>query len=140
MTILTGLGEKDRFVQPLSVTEYERDAQYIRWHSDLPEIRHGQIWRIFTPMFLHFGFLHIFFNMLALFLFGIQLERRMGSTEFLLYYFFCGIGAGLATVAAAAMKPAWRPMSFTTETPLKTLRASVCALWITRSASATAVP
>jgi membrane associated rhomboid family serine protease len=36
--------------------------------------------------------------MLAIFLFGIQLEQRMGSTDFLLYYFVCGIGAGIATV------------------------------------------
>jgi membrane associated rhomboid family serine protease len=35
--------------------------------------------------------------MLALFMFGIQLEQKMGSTEFLFYYFFSGIGAGLAT-------------------------------------------
>lgn len=58
----------------------------------------GTWWQLVTYMFVHSGFQHIFFNMLALFLFGIQLERRMGSTEFLLYYFFCGIGAGLATV------------------------------------------
>jgi membrane associated rhomboid family serine protease len=49
-------------------------------------------------MFVHGSWSHIFFNMLALFLFGIQLEQRMGSTEFLLYYFVCGIGAGVATV------------------------------------------
>jgi membrane associated rhomboid family serine protease len=58
----------------------------------------GTWWQVVTYMFVHSGFQHIFFNMLALFIFGIQLERRMGSTEFLLYYFFSGIGAGLATV------------------------------------------
>jgi membrane associated rhomboid family serine protease len=36
--------------------------------------------------------------MLALVIFGVQLERAIGSGEFLLFYFFCGIGAGLATV------------------------------------------
>ena len=58
----------------------------------------GAWWEVVTYMFVHSGFQHIFFNMLALFMFGIQLERRMGSSEFLLFYFFCGIGAGLATV------------------------------------------
>jgi len=58
----------------------------------------GAWWQVVTYMFVHGGWGHIFFNMLALFLFGIQLEQRMGSTEFLLYYFICGIGAGLATV------------------------------------------
>ena len=55
-------------------------------------------WQIVTYMFVHQGWGHIFFNMLALFLFGIQLEQRMGSTDFLLYYFVCGIGAGIATL------------------------------------------
>ncbi len=54
----------------------------------------GWWWQIVTYMFVHANWSHIFFNMLALFLFGIQLEQRMGSTEFLLYYFVCGIGAG----------------------------------------------
>jgi len=58
----------------------------------------GGWWQIVTYMFVHASWGHIFFNMLALFLFGIQLEQRMGSVEFLLYYFVCGIGAGLATV------------------------------------------
>jgi membrane associated rhomboid family serine protease len=58
----------------------------------------GAWWQVVTYMFVHGSWSHIFFNMLALFLFGIQLERRMGSTEFLLYYFVTGIGAGIATV------------------------------------------
>jgi membrane associated rhomboid family serine protease len=58
----------------------------------------GAWWQVVTHMFIHSGWAHIFFNMLALFLFGIQLEQRMGSTEFLLYYFICGIGAGIFTV------------------------------------------
>jgi membrane associated rhomboid family serine protease len=58
----------------------------------------GAWWQVVTYMFVHSGWAHIFFNMLALFLFGIQLEQRMGSTEFLIYYFVCGIGAGIATV------------------------------------------
>ncbi len=58
----------------------------------------GAWWQVLTYMFIHATWGHIFFNMLALFLFGIQLEQRMGSTEFLLYYFVTGIGAGIATV------------------------------------------
>jgi membrane associated rhomboid family serine protease len=61
-------------------------------------IQGGAWWQIVTYMFVHGGFWHIFFNMLTLFLFGIQLEQKMGSTEFLLYYFVSGIGAGLATL------------------------------------------
>lgn len=51
-------------------------------------------WQIVTYMFTHAGFSHILFNMLALFFFGVQVERKMGSHEFLLFYFISGIGAG----------------------------------------------
>jgi len=57
----------------------------------------GAWWQVVTYMFFHAGWSHLFLNMLALFMFGIQLEQRMGSTEFLLYYFFSGICAGIAT-------------------------------------------
>ncbi len=55
-------------------------------------------WQVATYMFVHASWTHILFNMLALFMFGIQLERHMGSLEFLLYYFICGIGVGLLTL------------------------------------------
>lgn len=55
------------------------------------------VWQIFSYMFLHstYGFFHIFFNMYALLIFGVPIEQAWGSRRFLLYYFFCGAGAGL---------------------------------------------
>jgi membrane associated rhomboid family serine protease len=61
-------------------------------------IEHGWWWQVVSYMFVHGGFGHILFNMLALFIFGIQLEHAMGSLEYLLYYLFCGIAAGVATL------------------------------------------
>ena len=58
----------------------------------------GAWWQVVTYMFVHASWSHIFFNMLALFIFGIQVERHMGSTEFLIFYFVCGIGAGIVTL------------------------------------------
>ncbi|MDR2160316.1 MAG: rhomboid family intramembrane serine protease [Treponema sp.] len=58
-------------------------------------VRAGWVWTFVTYMFLHAGFSHLFFNMFALFLFGIQVERQMGSREFLLFYFVTGILAGV---------------------------------------------
>ncbi|MCL2705171.1 MAG: rhomboid family intramembrane serine protease [Spirochaetaceae bacterium] len=52
-------------------------------------------WQFVTYMFTHANLSHILFNMLGLFFFGFSIERRMGSREFLLFYFFCGIGAGI---------------------------------------------
>lgn len=55
-------------------------------------------WTIVTYMFLHGGFLHIFFNMLMLFFFGPQVEARLGSRAFLGLYFTSGISAGIVSV------------------------------------------
>lgn len=52
-------------------------------------------WTPLTYMFVHGGMNHILFNMLGLFFFGPQLEERMGSFEFLLYYLLTGILSGL---------------------------------------------
>jgi len=52
------------------------------------------IWTFISYMFIHSGFNHIIFNMLALFIFGIHVEKQMGSREFLLYYFVTGTLAG----------------------------------------------
>jgi GlpG protein len=82
--VFTKLGEDNRFVQPLSITQYQHNGQYVRWQAGLPEIHHGQIWRLFTPMFLHFGFLHIFFNMLWLRDLGSMIEARKSSWMLLL--------------------------------------------------------
>jgi len=62
-------------------------------------IRAKAFWQVVTYMFVHGGTAHIFLNMLALFLFGTQVERRLGSREFLLLYLATGIGAGAATLA-----------------------------------------
>ena len=56
------------------------------------------VWQLVTYMFLHQGFLHILFNMFALWMFGCELERTWGSRRFLHYYFLTGIGAGLTVV------------------------------------------
>ena len=63
------------------------------------------IYQLFTYMFLHspLGFGHILFNMLALWMFGCDLERTWGTRRFLNYYFICGIGAGICVVIGNAL-------------------------------------
>jgi membrane associated rhomboid family serine protease len=54
-----------------------------------------QIWQLITYQFMHGGFSHIFFNMLMLWMFGMEIENYWGSKKFLVYYLLCGIVAGL---------------------------------------------
>jgi len=56
------------------------------------------LWQLFTYIFLHGDIPHILFNLLALWMFGGELETLWGSRRFLFYFFFCGIGAGMITV------------------------------------------
>ncbi len=56
-------------------------------------------WQAITYMFVHSGWSHIIFNMLALFIFGIQIERSIGSWEFLTFYMICGILDGFISIA-----------------------------------------
>lgn len=58
-------------------------------------------WQIITYMFIHGNFGHIFFNMFALWMFGVEIENLWGSKKFLIYYFLCGIGAALANLFIA---------------------------------------
>ena len=53
-------------------------------------------WSPLTYMFVHGGFMHVFFNMLGVFFFGPPLEREMGGTAFIRFYLVCGVGAVLA--------------------------------------------
>ncbi len=53
------------------------------------------IYQLFTYMFMHADFSHIFFNMFAVWMFGRVLEQYWGSGKFLLYYIICGMGAGV---------------------------------------------
>ncbi|HEY8995512.1 MAG TPA: rhomboid family intramembrane serine protease [Lacunisphaera sp.] len=60
-----------------------------------PANGHFEPWQAVTYMFLHANFSHIFFNMFALVSFGTILEREWGAGRFLIFYFVCGVGAGL---------------------------------------------
>jgi membrane associated rhomboid family serine protease len=78
-------------LQQLGIVNYELFA------VSVPGVlRDGYFWQPFTYMWLHSpdSFLHIFFNMLSLLMFGPQLESVWGSQRFLRFYLTCGIGAG----------------------------------------------
>jgi membrane associated rhomboid family serine protease len=61
-------------------------------------VRNGWLWQLASYMFLHGNLFHILFNMLALWMFGTELERIWGTRAFLKFYFVTGVGAAAITV------------------------------------------
>jgi membrane associated rhomboid family serine protease len=62
-------------------------------------VTHGlHLWQPFTYLFLHGSFVHLFFNMLALWMFAGDLERVWGRRRFLNFYFISGVGAGVINI------------------------------------------
>ena len=68
------------------------------------------VWQPFTYMFLHGGLFHILFNMLALWMFGVELERMWGTRYFVKFYAVAGVGAAITTLALSFL-----PFSFGNE-------------------------
>lgn len=68
-------------------------------------LEHGYVWQLGTYLFVHSpsSFTHILFNMLALWMFGVDLERRWGTRGFTRYYFLTGIGAGISVLLVSLL-------------------------------------
>ncbi len=58
-----------------------------------PVLAERQYWRLITAPFLHYGTLHLFLNLFALYYFGRTLERAIGAMRFTATYFLAGIGS-----------------------------------------------
>lgn len=82
VTILKSLrGEGDPVVQSLFITHLGGSAEMIGNTAALPEIRRGEVWRLITPIFIHFGVIHLLFNMLWLLDLGGMIETRLGPAR-----------------------------------------------------------
>lgn len=89
----------------VAVFVLQKIGDALGWHlefwfglSPIDVVGSLRIWQLATYMFLHGGVFHILFNMLTLWMFGTEIERRMGTRAFLKFYFVTGIGAGALTV------------------------------------------
>lgn len=75
------------------------DSAYQYLALYFPENPNFQYWQPLTHMFMHGNFMHIAFNMFALYSFGSALEHFWGAKKFLFFYISCGLGAALINTA-----------------------------------------
>lgn len=88
VALLSGLGASKAVLAPL----YIADPHSYGFQSILS----GQIWRLITPIFIHYGILHIVFNMMWLWDLGLVIELRKGHLFLLGFIFVVGIASNLA--------------------------------------------
>jgi membrane associated rhomboid family serine protease len=79
---------------------------YDRFALIPPAVAHGEWWRLGTSMFLHYGILHIAFNMWALYVIGSPLEQWLGRLRYLGLYALSGLGGSLLSFATGQLDSA----------------------------------
>jgi membrane associated rhomboid family serine protease len=109
--ILLGITVVMYFVQMSSMTDVIR--LFALWPLATPELVRfaggGTMstgfapWQLVSYGFLHGGFGHLFFNMFALYMFGLPVERVWGARRFVIYYFVCMVGAAVIQLIVAAV-------------------------------------
>jgi len=97
-------------------TVIHRDLIYVLGVVPSDVIEHYRLWQPITYMFIHAGPSHILFNMLGIWMFGVELERMWGTEFFLRYYAVTGIGAAITTIVVALLPFTATAQTYTTVT------------------------
>lgn len=90
------MGEPDGMTQEMLVTGQMTDLEAwgrLKFSVFYPTSEFFRPYQVVTYMFMHGNFMHIFFNMYALYMFGTAVETVWGPKRFLFYYLFTGFGA-----------------------------------------------
>ena len=115
--VLQGLGSNDQFTYSFSTVPAEilqghdivtpaRTVEYMGQRMVIPGLgpTPGSVYfTLFTSMFMHGGFAHIAGNMLFLWIFGDNIEDRLGHVKYLIFYLLCGVIASLSHVFATGV-------------------------------------
>lgn len=77
VAFLSNLGKDKEALQPWHIAQYMQAGEEYR-PEGMPEVAKGQVWRVITPIFIHYGFIHLFFNMYWMLYLGGMIERAKG--------------------------------------------------------------
>ncbi|WP_404417524.1 rhomboid family intramembrane serine protease [Vreelandella aquamarina] len=86
----------DLLIVTLTIVPIGLSGNELIYGSLMDSVTSGQVWRLLSPAFLHFGWMHLIFNLMWVWYFGKQIEMLQGSRRMLLLLVVAGIGANLA--------------------------------------------
>lgn len=98
VALATLFGENTSIVSVLSIASYHREAGYLRWDG-YHDVLSGEIWRLITPIFVHFGLFHLMFNSFWLHDLGGPTERFQGSFQYLAFVLWSAAVSNIAQFA-----------------------------------------
>ncbi|QDT42707.1 Rhomboid protease GlpG [Gimesia alba] len=87
---------ENRVRQALSICTFKTSGNMISYDTRLMEVRDGEVWRLVTPIFIHFGVFHILFNSIMTYQLGGAIEMNRGSTRLALLVLVTAIPSNLA--------------------------------------------
>ncbi len=97
VAILTNLGTQSTPVlDKLLIQDVRFDGRVAQWQPGLTAVRQGQVWRLVTPIFIHFGWIHLLFNMWMTYVFGSAVEYRLRSWKTLLLVLLVAVPSNVA--------------------------------------------
>ena len=100
--------EHEPWINALSIASYEKQNGIMRWNG-LADVESGEVWRLVTPIFIHFGIFHILFNMMWLRELGTAIEFRRGSLRFVLLVLAIAVSSNLGQYAVNRMMESGGP-------------------------------
>jgi len=103
VTLITAFGDYEELTRWLYISDR------FKWQGELAEIKSGQIWRLITPIFLHFMVIHILFNMMWLWDLGGKVEKNQSA--YFLGFFVISIGIMSNMIQYLSTGPAFGGMS-----------------------------
>jgi GlpG protein len=91
-----GENPSGELLQKLFIAPFDVKGSLIEWDSLKAITQHGEWWRLITPIFIHFGIIHLAFNMLMLAQLGGEVEERRGPWRYLLLVLLIAVLSNLA--------------------------------------------
>lgn len=93
----------------LLINPVKINAASVEWYYRLVAVEHGQVWRLVTPIFVHFGLIHLLFNMTLLYRLGGEVEGRRGPWRLLLLVLAIAVPSNLAQYFLGDIRDDWTP-------------------------------